>query len=359
MVTKRFLQILAIPLLGGLSNVAFAFTQCANANSTHCWTAYSGPNYSQVAVGYSGSGAGIACAVRVSNSSDYNGSIDCYSPSGISGGAVTGRGGYQVQFTEKPGVEIPFKGTSAQMRIMSVTIAPESGNSLSIFALRSDGVVFAATTHWPLGPDPRIYFQRLLENPPANLRSIAWAAGIGLTGITSDNMMYYRLTPLQPWTLATSDAVMVAGTADRVGAIFLTGQDANATVLLDLNAGASPQPLPNPLVNPQAQSDANIAWSWFGQLTPISAGSDRVLAVFDAGDPGCPAASSPTPCIFVNRASYAGSSSVPTGWSGWSFYQTDALDHPPISVQEATRFRGRDGELWAITYAEHLVSWTP
>lgn len=347
-----------VTAVGGMKN-ASAWDQCPSSNSTQCWQAYSGPNYSQVVVGASGAGMGIACATHVYTNTSYNGDLDCYAPSGLSSAFVMGRAGFQVQSKDMPNNSVPFYGLDPNRRMMSLAISPEPGNSLTIWALRSDGQLYAATTPWPLGANPAIIFQPLIPTQPANLRSIGYVKGVGIAGITSDNMLYYRTSTYFPWTLVTSDAVMIASTADRIGSPVLFGQNSAAIAVGLLNGGVNPVPLPYSLYNPQGQLDDNIAFNWFGQLTPLAAGKDRILALLPFGGPGCPPTWTGVACILINHAHFDGGSSIPTGWSGWGLYATGALEYAPLSIQEASQFRGRDGEVWAITYSEHLVSWAP
>lgn len=365
---KRALQTLAAAAVLSAAPAAALADPCGSSSATHCWTDLTSHNYSQVALGTSGNGVGIACAIAVGNTSDYGGDLDCFVASGASSATVMGRGGYQAQNFDLPYNPIPFLSTDPNRRFKSVAISPAPGDNVTIWALRSDGKIYAADTRWPLGPDPRIYFSPIIPTYPTNLRSIAYVPGllyngardIGLAGITVDNMLYYRMSVYEPWALVTSGAILVAGTADRVGALLLAGQDAYALPVVSLNGGVSPPPLPVPLANPFRQADANYG-NYFGPLTGLAVGTDRGLFVADDDSPGCPPTnSSLIPCIFSARASFAGGSAVPTGWSAWTFLSTGTSSRPNlVSIQEGSKFRGRDGEIWAITQFNHLITWTP
>jgi len=321
---------------------------CQSNNDATCWSVYSGPNYSQVVVGATSQRVGIACATRSPQSSDFNGNLDCYAASGTSGAGVMGRAGEQIQPNG------PFVGSDGNRRIMSLAIEGSS-ERVYIHALRSDGRMFVAATLWPLGANPAIFFSPAAPTPPLNLRSIAYVKGFGLTGISSSNNMYY-VNGNNQWQLVSSDVAYIAGTSGSAATAALLGNDALATVLGPLMGEATPQalPVPMPPVQP-GQTDFNVAYNLFGQLTPLAAGSMGLTAI----QTGCPwAASSGMPCIKNNFAYYFGSP-VPVAWSGWFPVVTAPLDDTPLSIQDGSAMRNRLGELWIITSREHLYSWTP
>jgi hypothetical protein len=345
--SRNVIPITALFCLALTASGTAAARTCQTSSDTNCWSIYSGPNYSQVVVGATTQRVGMACATRAPQSSDFNGNLDCYAASGASGAGVMGRAGQQIQPNG------PFVGSDPYRRIMSLAI-DGSLDRVYIHALRSDGQMFVAATLWPLGANPAIYFYPAAPTPPLHLRSIAYVKGLGLTGITSNNYMYY-IDGNNQWQLFSSDVAYIAGSSVTATNSALLGNDALATLLGPLTGGATPQPLPVPMPSPQGQTDFNVAYSWFGQLTPLAAGPTGLTAI----QTGCSwAPSTGIPCIKNNWAYYFGSS-VPVAWSGWQEVATAPLSYTPISIQDGTPVRNRVGELWVITYSEHLYSWTP
>src|SRR4051812_10760291 len=80
---QRFLSaILGASATLGVVTVAHtaSATRCANSTSHACWANPEGSNMAQVAVGASGAGKGIACAVLLNSAS-----VHCYEAYGTSG----------------------------------------------------------------------------------------------------------------------------------------------------------------------------------------------------------------------------------------------------------------------------------
>src|SRR3954464_9897603 len=83
-------------LQAGSTQVAQA-TTCQSDNAHQCWATLSGPNYSQVVVGNTFDGAGIACAVTSPQVTRWGGVLHCFVPIGSSGATIRGRGGEEAQ----------------------------------------------------------------------------------------------------------------------------------------------------------------------------------------------------------------------------------------------------------------------
>ncbi len=331
----------------GVSTSSATAADCPTTNnSSHqCWKVLSGPNYSQVVLGRTPGGAGIACAVRVGNFADWGGILHCFSALGTSGASLTGRAGTEAQ---DPGW---FKGSTPGMRMVSVAIEPTQSNAVAIHALRSDGLVFAAQTQWPLGPDPRIYFSPHVQSPPAGLRSITFVQGLGLVGVTTSNQVF-RLWGLQWLPHGTSSVVLVAGNETTNGnSIALLGASGLSTQLVNAQAGSPPPSLPQPLT--LAQSNPNNAFTLgLGRATPLAVGPTFAWALVPGN---CPSGTV-TPCILVSSKS----GSV---WGAWQNYATGDMGNPgyvmPWTIQDGSIFRGAAGEVWVISGSQHLKFWAP
>jgi hypothetical protein len=332
----------------GTTSVAGAAV-CVTSDQRQCWRTLSGPNYSLVAVGKSSAGAGIACAVQASQSTDWGGILHCYSPEGRSGAVITGRGGQEAQ-----GVSGWFYGPDPMKRIVSLAIEPVT-NGVIVHALRSDGNTFSAPTVWPLGTDPRMYFSPDVQAAPSGLRTIAFVTGLGLVGVTTANQLFL-LSGLQ-WVAQPGSWVFVAGSSYPTLSLALGGTSGLSTQVLNVTGGAAPPTLSGSLM--LGTSDPNLSFRWgndYTRETPLGAGRYDAWAAL----PGrCPSGSN-TPCILHSTRGISGP------WSAWQLFPTgdiadssDPLYPMPRSIQDAATFRNIRGEIWVIAGYNHLKFWAP
>jgi hypothetical protein len=322
-------------------------TTCQNNSSHQCWTPLSGPNYSQVVVGYPFRGVGIACAVQSPQGSNWGSRVDCYAPDGTSGAVLLGRTGDYVAGS-------PFVGTDPSKRIVSMASSYLSASLpqfVTIWALRSDGNVFTATTVWPraAGGDPTFPFQADSFAPPSGLRSIAWTKFTGLYGVTTNNQLFLRTS--SGWVAQGGGSVALLAGAPIGGGISLLGSDATSTTLGGLAGAPPPMPLPQALTRFANSTDPNVAFSGLGQATPLA----YLGGIATALVPGtCPSGSA-TPCIIRSTSPQSGWQSLVTGDI------EDPSFHPvmPWTIQDGRAMRGADGEVWVIYGAQRLSFWAP
>jgi len=332
--------LLALFLLAGAPADA---AECTEDNLHGCWRTLSGPNYSQVAVGATPSGVGIACAVTVTQQFSWGGVLHCFAPVGTSGAVIRGRGGEEAQ---NPG---PFSSSDESKRIVSLAIRPVVPGPLThIYALRSDGQLFvAAVLTWPYaeGADPRIYFSA--DNLPlAGIREIAWAPGTGLVATTHSNQRFVRNG--SGWSLMSGTALLLAGNNDSSGhAFFVSGTRGPTTLLGNFVANWSVPFLPGLL--PSAAGS-------FGRGKPLTVGADRAYALLPGS---CSGGSALTPCIFR-----AGINIWNHSWGSWNYFPTADFSGiqgttMPWTIQDGSKMRGVPGELWVIGGGQHLKFWAP
>jgi hypothetical protein len=366
---RRIWAVSAITVTALLAGRSSALARQCNDNFDHqCWAGLSGPNYSQVTIGRSGNGAGIACAVMVMNSQEWGGKLDCFVALGSSGAEVRGRGGEWVDSSQ-------FNALDPGKRIISLAASSNWfwSSLVNIYVLRSDGQVFQASTVWPinLGENPNIVFAPI-SAPPIAARSIAVVGGL-LYAVTGSNQMF--VANGSQWTQYPSGNVVLA--AGGPASFF----EENHNIIVPGTSGASLQlsnvpgwnvgtvqvsPLPAPLS--PGISDPNVAFNGgFGHTTPLAVGRSGVNnnGVAFALTPGFIPAGSTTPTIWMAFRG-AGQSSP---WLGWFLFVTGDLRPPPVpgdppyqaprTIQNGYEMRGSFGEVWVIQGPQRLSFWAP
>jgi hypothetical protein len=320
---------------------AFA-TTCQGDNATNCWAVLSGPNYSQVVVGTTPGGAtGIACAVLSPQPTSWGGTLHCYLGIGTSGASIRGRGGQEAQ---NPG---PFDAANGSMRMSSLAISPGPSNGqVTIWVLRSDGVVFNAVTAWPLaaGGDPRIFFYPLGGSNPPSPRSIAYVANVGIVVTDTSNNQWKRNGT--GWAMFSSGNFMVAGHAILPVSYALQGSS-TSTTLVPFSSPSAPQPLPGTL----ADSSANFFL--MGTTVPLAVGPAPAWATLQLTASFCGGV---TPCVIkANR------NTTTNVWGPWSVYSVaaDSSLGEVSSIQDGYAVRRRAGEIWAIHGPFRLSFYAP
>jgi hypothetical protein len=332
--------------------------ECQGNNDHQCWAGVvPSPNFSQVAVGKTFAGAGIACAVMASQTEDWGGRIWCYVPVGSSGATVRGYGGQEV------GPE-PFWGPDPGKRVVSLTIqsgSASSPNRVTIVALRSDRQIFAAGTDWPIpeGQDPRLFFQPAYA--PAISRAVAVTANNTLIDVVTWDNQLFRRRLQGDWT-----------TEHNVGSVVLASGDASlgwGVALLGTSHlskqvgffGVPPSGWSIPLL-PASLPARSSNFEDKGRATPLVLGLGggapaRAYAVLHGT---CPSGSR-TPCIVRSTVD----TSNPSGsWTSWAPFVTGDISPDsgytmPWSIQSGSAFRGVQSELWVIAGPYHLRYWVP
>jgi hypothetical protein len=333
--------------------------ECTNNDDHQCWGSLSGvsPNFSQVAVGKTHAGAGIACAVMSSQTDDWGGRIWCFVPLGSSGATTRGYGGQEV------GPE-PFWGPDPEKRVVSLTIqsgGPASPHRVSIVAVRSDRQIFAASTNWPIpeGQDPRLYF--VPAYPPTISRAVAVTANNSLIDVLTWDHQLFRRRLQGDWTLEhnVGSVVLASGDASLGYGVALLGTSHLSKEVGFFGvwpAGWSIPTLPGSL--PARGSDFQDK----GRATPLVLGigggsPPRAYAVLQGT---CPTGSL-TPCIVKSMVD----PSNPSGpWTSWAPFATGDISSGsgytmPWSIQSGSAFRGVQSEVWVIAGAYHLKFWAP
>jgi hypothetical protein len=341
--------LVAAALVGGMAANVEA-RSCINSSDHGCWSRVRTENYVQVVVSRTPGGTGIACAVKANSGIEWGGILHCFSPSGVSGAAIMGRGGEEAQ---NPGW---FAALDPARRMVSVTIEPNLSNTVVIHALRSDGFIFAAHTTWPLplNGDPSIHFAPHVEAPPPNLRSIAFVKGMGLTGVTTSNQVFVQ-NGLQ-WIFKADNFVIETGSTIVAGRnMGLVGPSGTSTLIGAIQSSSFPPPLPRPLK--LGLPDPNASFNVLGRTTPLAVGTSSAFALVDS-NADCPAEPN-EPCILRSVLNPF------LGWRPWQPFRTGAVmpidvgARPLLSIQDGGPFRGASNEIWAITVAQQLWLWAP
>ncbi len=325
-------------------------TTCQGDNAHQCWATLSGPNYSQVVVGNTFAGAGIACAVTSPQVSSWGGVLHCFVAVGSSGATIRGRGGEEAQ---SPG---PFQASNPNMRIVSLAMRNYTDflpNNVTIYALRSDSQVFVAGTSWPKGAsdDPRINFTIDTVPTPINLRQIGYGRFLGLIGVTTSNQLYQRTA--SGWVPLGSDSVALLGSFGSSNAgLDLIGTSGFSTTVGGPGGGAAPPALPTTLTF--ALSDPNNAFNSLGRATPLAGGLASAYAMV----PGSCPSTSRTPCILTSIFSASGT------WGSWQSFPTGDISdispfNMPWTIQDGKALRGVQGEVWVIAGPQTLRFWAP
>jgi hypothetical protein len=346
----------------GATTISASAAICQTTNSRQCWAIPSNANYSQLAVGRTPAGTGIACAVKTNNSSSWGGILHCFAAAfGSSSFKLMGRGGEESG--QNPSW---FQSANPSKRIVSLAIEPgPTSNQVIIHALRSDGLTFNAPTIWPKadGANPGIFFAPDIQTPPPNPRTIAFVSGYGNVLTTSTSEQYLQ-SGFQ-WQLVSGNLVFVAGNQVDGQSMALFGTSSTSVSIVPFTGTMAPPSISSARLalslvvvmnppNPNGPLDTNTSfWTGFGRSTPMGIGQRDAWAALDRNvGTMC---SGLTPCIVHSTRNLNGS------WAGWTaaFTGNDASFAEASTVQDGAPMRGARGEIWTIYGPQRLAFYAP